>query len=113
MTRVVEVKSTREGVRCLVVHSQERQAYERVQREQEGKRLEEKLEALRQRVEAGKLKKEEAIAAAAERILQQHHGRRHFRVEVGRGPSGMRPAGVPPERRGARATTCWRRVRPR
>ena len=85
VTRVVEVQSTREGVRCLVVHSQERLAYERAQREQEGKRLEEKLEGLRQRVEAGKLKKEAAIAAAAERILQQHHGRRHFRVEVGPG----------------------------
>ena len=55
VTRVVEVQSTREGVRCLVVHSQERLAYERAQREQRP----------RQRV----LKKEAAIGAAAERIL--------------------------------------------
>ena len=42
-TQVVEVKSTREGVRCFVVHSEERLDYERGQREQERKRLEEKL----------------------------------------------------------------------
>ena len=84
-TRVVEVESPREGVRCLVVHSQERLAYERGLREQERQRLEEKLEGLRRRVEAGRLKPEGAIAAAAERILQQHHGRRHFQVKVGPG----------------------------
>ena len=85
LTRVLEVPSARAGVRCFAVHSEERLEYERAQREQEQKRLEEKLEGLRQRVRAGRLKQEAAIAAAAERILQKHPGRRHVTVQAGPG----------------------------
>ena len=58
-------------------------AYERGQGQQERQWLEEKLEELRRRVEAGQVKQETAIAAAAESILQQHRGRRHYQLEVG------------------------------
>lgn len=85
MTRVLEVESKRSGKRWFAVHSEERQEYEQQQRQREQEKLKQKLDRLEKRVAAGRLKKEKAIAAAAERILQRHHGRRHVQVQVGAG----------------------------
>lgn len=84
-TRVLEVPCPQAGRRWFAVHSQERLAWERQQRLRERERLQAGLERLQARVAKGRLQRESAIAAAAERLLQKHHGRRHFQVEVGPG----------------------------
>ena len=76
---MLEVRREQPGRRWFVVHSPERQEYERTQREGE-----------RERVSKGQLKQEGKIAAAAERLLQKHHGRRHFTVEAGPGKFAYR-----------------------
>ena len=87
---MLEVRREQPGRRWFVVHSPERQEYERTQREGERERLREGLERLRERVSQGQLKQEGKIAAAAERLLQKHHGRRHFTVEAGPGKFAYR-----------------------
>jgi len=64
--------------RIFVVDSDERLAYEVGKRTQSMERTRFKLEGLKKRVMKGKLKKPELIGAAAERILQKHHGYRYF-----------------------------------
>jgi len=65
-TRVQEVAGKEPGVRVFVVHSEEREQYERGMRQQSMERARQELEAL-QRVEKGDLKEPEKIGAAAAR----------------------------------------------
>jgi transposase len=64
-TRVREVAGQQAGVRVFVVHSEEREQYERGMRELSMERARKDLEALRVRVEKGELKQAEKIGAAA------------------------------------------------
>ena len=77
-TRVQEVAADHPGVRVFVVHSEEREAYERAEREKAMQRVRADLEALEQRVAARKLRAPEKIGAAAARILARHHGYRYY-----------------------------------
>jgi transposase len=77
-TRVQEVPSDDPGVRVFIVHSDERLAYERGEREKAMQRVQADLQALAQRVAAGKIKAPEKIGAAATRILTRHHGYRYY-----------------------------------
>jgi transposase len=77
-TQVQEVKSDKPGVRVFVVHSDERLAYERAEREKAMVRVQAALEALAQRVNTGKLKAPEKIGAAAARALACNHGYRYY-----------------------------------
>jgi transposase len=84
-TRVQEVAGQQPGVRVFVVHSDEREQYERSLRELSMQRVQKELEALRLRVEKGDLKEPEKIGAAATKILQRHHGHRYFAWELRKG----------------------------
>ena len=77
-TRVQEVASDQPGVRVFVVHSEERLAYERAEREKAMQRVRTQLDALQQRVADGKLRAPEKIGAAAARILTRTHGYRYY-----------------------------------
>lgn len=77
-TLVQEVKSDKPGVRVFVVHSDERLAYERAEREKGMARVRQALESLAQRVNTGKLKAPEKIGAAAARALAGNHGYRYY-----------------------------------
>jgi transposase len=81
-TLVQEVATDHPGVRVFVVHSEEREAYERAEREKAMQRVRAALEALAQRVAAGKLKAPEKIGAAAARILTRFHGYRYYTWEL-------------------------------
>jgi transposase len=81
-TRVQEVAGKKAGVRVFVVHSDEREEYERGMRELSLQRVEKKLEGLRVRVQKGELKQAEKIGAAAATILRRHHGHRYFAWEL-------------------------------
>jgi transposase len=85
-TQVQEVKSDKPGVRVFVVHSDERLAYERTEREKAMARVRAALDSLAQRVNAGKLKAPEKIGAAAARTLACNHGYRYYdwKLEEGR-----------------------------
>lgn len=67
-----------EGERVFVVHSEEREAYERAMRERSMERVREELGALKKRVKRGELKSREKIGYAVSRILSRHHGQRYF-----------------------------------
>jgi transposase len=84
-TLVQEVPSEEPGVRVFVVQSDDRLAYETSQREAAMKRVKDALEALRLRVERGKLKAPEKIGSAAGRILSRRHGDRYFAWELANG----------------------------
>jgi transposase len=77
-TRVQEVAGKEPGVRILVVHSEEREQYERSMRQLSMERARKELEALQRRVDKGELKEPEKIGAAAARCLRKHHGHRYF-----------------------------------
>jgi transposase len=77
-TLVQEVGSGIEGVRVFVVHSDERQEYERGERHKSMGRVREQLERLRQRVATGRIKAPEKVGAAAGRILSRNHGTRYY-----------------------------------
>jgi len=81
-TLVQEVASDKPGVRVFVVHSDERLDYERGEREKAMQKVQEELEALKRRVEQGKLKAPERIGAAASRVLSRHHGFRYYAWEL-------------------------------
>jgi transposase len=81
-TRVQEVDSQQDEVRIFVVHSDERQAYERTQREKAMVRVRNELEHLAERVRKGRLKAAEKIGAAAARILSRNHGHRYYDWEL-------------------------------
>jgi transposase len=84
-TRVQEVAGKEPGVRVFVVHSQEREQYERSRRELSMERVRKQLEGLRVRVEKGEVKEPEKIGAAAAKSLQRHHGQRYFAWELRKG----------------------------
>ncbi len=84
-TRVQAVPGKEPGVRVFVVHSEEREQYERGLREQSMERARKELEGLQLRVEKGELKEAEKIGAAAAKILQRHHGHRYFAWELRQG----------------------------
>jgi transposase len=77
-TRVCEVPGKEPGVRVFVVHSEEREQYERGMRELSMERARKDLEALRVRVEKGELREAEKIGAAAAKALARNHGHRYF-----------------------------------
>jgi transposase len=77
-TLVQEVPSGKQGVRVFVVHSDERLQYERGEREKAMLRVQQALEALKERVTHKKLKAPEKIGAAAARILARKHGARYY-----------------------------------
>jgi hypothetical protein len=77
-TRVVEVAGKEAGVRVLVVHSEERERYERSLRELAMGRVRQELEALTAQVDRGELKEPDKIGAAAAHKLSRHHGHRYF-----------------------------------
>jgi len=77
-TRAQEVPSGIEGVRVIVIDSDERRAYEQTKRQQAMERARQKLAKLTERVDSGDLKQPEKIGAAVERIMQKYHGYRYF-----------------------------------
>jgi transposase len=85
-TLVQELVPEKPGVRVFVVHSDERMAYERAEREKAMARVQAALESLAQRVNTGKLKVPEKIGAAAARTLARNHGYRYYdwKLEDGR-----------------------------
>jgi transposase len=84
-TRVQEVAGREPGVRVFVVHSEEREQYERGLRELSMERARKELEALRRRVEKGELKQAEKIGVAAAKVLGRNHGHRYFGWELRQG----------------------------
>jgi transposase len=84
-TRAQEVPSGAEGVRIIVVDSDERRGYEEAMRQKSMDRTREQLQKLAERVAAGKLKRPEKIGAAAARVLQRHHGLRYYAWELRQG----------------------------
>jgi transposase len=84
-TQVCEVPGQEPGVRVFVVHSEEREQYERGMRQLSMERVRKDLEAVRLRVEKGELKEAEKIGAAAAKALARNHGHRYFGWELRRG----------------------------
>jgi transposase len=84
-TRVVEVAGKEPGVRVFVVHSEEREVYERGMRELSMGRARKELEALQAQVEKGELKEPDKIGAAAATKLRRNHGHRYFDWELRKG----------------------------
>jgi transposase len=84
-TRAQEVPSGIEGMRVIVIDSDERRAYEQTRRQQAMERARQKLKKLKERVAAGGLKQPEKIGAAVERIMQKYHGYRYFEWKLDNG----------------------------
>ena len=81
-TRAQEVPSGVDGMRVIIVDSDERREYEEAMRRKSMERTRQALEKLRERVAAGKLKQPEKIGAAAERLLQRNHGYRYYSWDI-------------------------------
>jgi transposase len=81
-TYVQEVASDEPGVRIFVAKSEERAGYESSQRLKAMERVRLQLEAIKRRVEQGKLKAAEKIGAAAARTLGRYHGYRYYDWEL-------------------------------
>ncbi len=77
-TLVQEIETDEAGPRILVVHSDERLAFERARREKAMARVRQDLEALARRVAEGRLRAAHKIGAAAGRILAKNHGQRYY-----------------------------------
>jgi transposase len=84
-TRAQEVPSGVNGLRVIIVDSDERREYEQAMRQKATERTRQALEKLQGRVAAGKLKQPEKIGAAAERLLQRNHGYRYYSWELDHG----------------------------
>jgi transposase len=84
-TRVQEVASAEPGQRVFVIDSDERREYEQGMRGRSMEKTRVLLDKLQKRVAAGKLKKPEAIGAAAARVLGRHHGERYYRWHLHKG----------------------------
>jgi transposase len=84
-TRAQEVSSGVDGMRVIIVDSDERREYEEAMRRKSMERTRQSLEKLRERVAAGKLKQPEKIGAAAERLLQRNHGYRYYSWDIHQG----------------------------
>ena len=81
-TRAQEVPSGESGVRVFVIDSEERRRYEEAMRTRAMERTRQKLDALQKRVAASKEFNAAKIGAAAERIVQAHHGYRYYSWEL-------------------------------
>jgi transposase len=68
-----------------VVHSEEREAYERGLREMSLERVRKDLQALQALIEKGELKEPQKIGAAAATKLRRNHGHRYFDWELREG----------------------------
>jgi transposase len=77
-TRAQEVPSGADGLRVIIVDSDERREYEQAMRQKAMERTRQALEKLQGRVAAGKVKQPEKIGAAVERLLQRNHGYRYY-----------------------------------
>jgi transposase len=77
-TLVQEIEPDKAGPRIMVVHSDERHAFEKAQRQKAMARVRQQLEALAQRVAKGRLRAAHKIGAAAGRILARNHGQRYY-----------------------------------
>src|SRR6202140_3247144 len=77
-TLVQEVLSNQPGVRVFVVHSEEREAFERRHRIKAMERVRTRLEKLQRRIAQGRLKAPGKIGAAAARVLGRNHGHRYY-----------------------------------
>jgi transposase len=84
-TRAQEIPSGIDGMRVIVVDSDERRSYEEDMRQKSMQRTRTHLEKLQKRVAAGKLKQPEKIGAAAERALQRNHGYRYYSWDIHQG----------------------------
>jgi transposase len=84
-TRAQEIPSGIDGMRVIVVDSDERRAYEEDMRRRSMERTRDYLQKLQERVTAGKLKQPEKIGAAAERALQRNHGYRYYSWDIHQG----------------------------
>jgi transposase len=84
-TRAQEVPSGIDGMRVIIVDSDERRGYEEAMRRKSMERTRQALEKLQGRVAAGKLKRPEKIGAAAERLLQRNHGYRYYSWDIHQG----------------------------
>ena len=84
-TRAQEISSGVEGMRVIIVDSDERRGYEEAMRQESMERTRQALEKLKRRVAAGKLKQPEKIGAAAERLLQRNHGYRYYSWDIHQG----------------------------
>jgi len=80
--RVQEVQSGQEGVRVLVVDSDERRDYEESLRNKSMQRAEECLKKVAQAVQKGRVKSREKIAVWAERALRKNKGYRYFSYRI-------------------------------
>jgi transposase len=98
-TRVCEVAAKQPGVRVFVVDSEERRDYEQGERKKAMERVRKSLEALRCRVEQGKIKAPEKVGAAAARILTRNHGHRYYAWQYSEGVFGYfeHPVHLPQE----------------
>jgi transposase len=81
----VEVAGKEPGVRVFVVHSEEREQWERSMRETAMARVRKELQALQAQVEKGELKEPDKIGAAAAHKLARHHGHGYFAWELREG----------------------------
>jgi transposase len=77
-TLVWEVRGNEEGVRIFVVHSEERERYERAMRERSMERVRVELENLKSQVSKGRIKSPQKIGARAARILTRNKGSRYY-----------------------------------
>jgi transposase len=84
-TRAQEVPSGVDGLRVIIVDSDERREYEQAMRQKAMERTRQALEKLQGRVAAGKVKQPEKIGAAAERLLQRNHGYRYYSWDLDHG----------------------------
>ena len=84
-TRAQEVPSGVDGLRVIIVDSDERREYEQAMRQRAMERTRQALEKLQERVAAGKLQQPAKIGAAAERLLQRNHGYRYYSWSFERG----------------------------
>jgi transposase len=84
-TRAQEVRSGVEGMRVIVIDSDERRVYEQTRRQQVMERARQKLNKLKERIASGGLKQPEKIGAAVERIMQRYQGYRYFEWKLDKG----------------------------
>jgi transposase len=84
-TRAQEVPSGVDGLRVIIVDSDERREYEQAMRQRAMERTRQALEKLQGRVTSGKLKQPAKIGAATERLLQRNHGYRYYSWSVEQG----------------------------
>lgn len=101
-TLVQELAGEQAGVRIFVVHSDEREAYERGTREQSMERTRADLEKVERRVASGRLKTPEKIGEAVGRALARHRGYRYYDWEAARRAVSILRAPAPSVARGGR-----------